>query len=150
MSRFVSVEFDAICVTVHKISITAKETISPLYCVDIPKGVGKPKPWEGEPSNAWYNEAESDEMFINTYHLFLHADFAEENAIGHNQEMSKMFPRQSDQEGAEDGDNDDTNESDYDGTNNDQHEETDDWMLLCRLNQHYEQSCVLLLENGTD
>ena len=27
-----------------------------------------------------------------------------------------------------------------DGTNNDQHEETDDWMLLCRLNQHYEQS----------
>ena len=46
------------------------------------------KPWEGEPSNAWGNEAESDEMFINTYHLFLHTDFAEENVIGHDQEMS--------------------------------------------------------------
>ena len=33
---------------------------------------------------------------------------------------------------------------------NNQHEETDDWMLLCRLNQHYEQSGDLLLENGTD
>ena len=30
------------CVTVDKISITGKETISPLYCADIPKGVGKP------------------------------------------------------------------------------------------------------------
>ena len=30
------------CVTVHKISITGKETISPLYRADIPKGVGKP------------------------------------------------------------------------------------------------------------
>ena len=81
-------------------------------------------------------EAESDEMFINTYHLFLHTDFAEENVIGHDQEMSKMFARQSDQdeEGAE-NDND-TNESDDDGTNNDQHEETNDWMLLCRSNQH--------------
>ena len=28
-------------VTIHKISITGKETISPLYCADIPKGVGK-------------------------------------------------------------------------------------------------------------
>ena len=85
-------------------------------------------------------------MFINTYHLFLHTDFAEENVIGHDQEMSKLFARQSDQdEGAEDGDNDDTNESD-DGANNDQHKETDDWMLLSRLNQHYEQSGDLLLD----
>ena len=61
---------------------------------------------EGEPSNAWGNEAESDEMFINTYHLFLHTDFAEENVIGYNQEMSKMFAQQSDED--EDGDNDDT------------------------------------------
>ena len=91
-------------------------------------------------------------MFMNTYHLFLHTDFAKENVIGHDQEMSKMFAQQSDQdeEGAEDGDNDDTNESDDDGTNSDQHEETHDWMLLCRLNQHYEQSGGLLLENGTD
>ena len=63
--------------------------------------------------------------------------------------MSKMFPRRSDQDKkcAEDGDNDDTNESDDDGTNND---ETDDWMLLWRLNQHYQESGDLLLENGTD
>ena len=30
------------CVTVDKISITGKETISPLYCTDILKGVWKP------------------------------------------------------------------------------------------------------------
>ena len=70
----------------------------------------------------------------------MHTDFAEENVIGHDQEMSKIFAQQSDQdeEGAEAGDNDDHDE------------ETDDWMLLCRLNQHYEQSGDLLLENGTD
>ena len=68
------------------------------------------------------------------------------------QELSKLSARQSDQdeEVAEDGDNDDTNESVNDETNNDQHEETDDWMLLSSLNQHYEQSGDLLLENGTD
>ena len=40
----------------------------------------------------------------------MHTDFAEENVIGHDQEMSNIFARQSDQdeEGAEDGD-DDTN-----------------------------------------
>ena len=108
------------------------------------------KPWEGEPSNAWGNEAESDEMFINTSYLFLHTDFAEENVIGHDQKCLKFLH-----------DNQirmkvvimmtDTNESDDDdGTNNDQHEETDHWMLLCRLNQHYEQSGDLLLEIGTD
>ena len=68
------------------------------------------------------------------------------------QEISKRFAQKSDQdeEDAEDIDNDDTSESHDDGTNNDQHEETDDWMVLFRLNQHYEQSGDLLLENGTD
>ena len=81
MSRFVSVEFDAICVTVHKISITGKETICPYIVRTFPKVSGNPhgpdfsryckyqlitfKPWEGEPSNAWGNETESDE--INSY-----------------------------------------------------------------------------------
>jgi hypothetical protein len=32
------------------------------------------KPWEGQPSNAWNNEDESDEMFINTYGFFLMTD----------------------------------------------------------------------------
>ena len=50
--------------------------------------------------------------------------------------MSKIFAEQSDQD--EEGADGDTNQSDGDGTNNDQHEETDDGMLLCRLNQHYE------------
>ena len=70
------------------------------------------------------------------------------NVIGYGQEMSKVFAQQSNQDeaGAEDGDND-TSESD-DGTNNDQYEETDNWMLLSRLNQHYEQSGDLL-GNGT-
>ena len=37
------------------------------------------KPWVGEPSNAWNNEKETDEMFINTYNLFLMTDkFAKE------------------------------------------------------------------------
>ena len=30
------------CVIVHKILITGKETISPVYCADIPKSVRKP------------------------------------------------------------------------------------------------------------
>ena len=42
VSVIVSVEFDAICVTVHKISITSKDTISLLYCAELSKGVGKP------------------------------------------------------------------------------------------------------------
>ena len=90
-------------------------------------------------------------MFINTYHLFLHTDFAEENVIGLDQEMSNVFAQQShqDEEAADDGD-DDTSETEDDRTNNDQHEETDDWMLLCRFNQHYEQFGDLLSENGTD
>ena len=50
------------------------------------------KTWEGEPSNAWGNQAESDEMFINNYHRFLHTDYAEENVIGYDQEISKIFP----------------------------------------------------------
>ena len=55
-----------------------------------------------------------------------------------------MFPQQSDQdEGAEDGDNDDTNESD-DGTNNDQHEETDDWMLLWGTVGDWERTCGVM------
>ena len=66
--------------------------------------------------------------------------------------MSNIFVRQSeqDEEGAEDGHNDDINECDGDGTNDDQHEKADNWMLLCRLNQNYEESGDLLLEIGTD
>ena len=85
-------------------------------------------------------------------HLFLHTDFVEENVIRLVQEMSDVFTRQScqDEEGEENGDNNHTNESDDDGTNNHHHQETDHWMLLCRLNQHCEQSDDLLLENGTN
>ena len=76
MSRFVSVEFDAICVTVHKV----RKRSVPYIVRTFPKVSGNPhgpdfgrcskyqlikfKPWEGEPSNAWANEVESDEMFI--------------------------------------------------------------------------------------
>ena len=92
------------------------------------------KPWEGEPSNAWGNKAESDEMFINTYHLFLHTDFAEENAIGRNQEMCKFFARQSVQD-EEDGDNE-RSYSNHNGIN------CHKWLTTCQSARLLQDSLV--------
>ena len=82
MLRFVSFEFDAIRVAVHMNSIRDIETISAAYILrtfpNVWESITGPdfgryckyqlinfKPWEGELSNAWDNEEESDEMFIN-------------------------------------------------------------------------------------
>ena len=49
------------------------------------------KPWEGEPSNAWNNEVESNEMFINTYdYFFLTAENAEDYVFQYSKEKELL------------------------------------------------------------
>ena len=74
---FVSIKFDAIC--------------GPDFGRYCKYQLIKFKYSEGEPTNAFSNEEESDEMFINTNHLFLHTDIAETYVLGHTQEMSTFF-----------------------------------------------------------
>ena len=91
---------------------------------------------------------ENEEMFIDTYYRFLHTDYAYENVIGCAQEMDKVFARVSGQN--DEDDEDETSKNDDELPDNEQQEETEDWMLLCRLNQHYEQSSNQQMKNGTD
>ena len=88
------------------------------------------KPWKGQPSNAWNNEDEGDQMFINAYEFFLMTDeFAEENVFRYSDETDKVHYAQCGQTFANDpSDNqDDDNESEVDPYDE---EEVDDWMLL--------------------
>jgi Fe-S cluster biosynthesis and repair protein YggX len=53
------------------------------------------KPWERQPSNAWSNWDESDQMFINAYELFLMTDeFAEENMFRYFDETDRIHDTQ--------------------------------------------------------
>ena len=96
------------------------------------------KPWVDDPSNAWDNDDESEDMFINSYYLFLDTDFAHDNVLDHGRELDKVFARVSGQSYDEDGDN--ANSDDDAHENNEKEEEVEDWIMLCRLNQHYEES----------
>jgi hypothetical protein len=71
----------------------------------------------GQPSNAWNNEDESDEMFINTYDFFLMTDeFAEVNVFRYTNETDRVHDAQCGQTFENDsGDNqDDEDESEAD------------------------------------
>ena len=93
------------------------------------------KPWEGEPSNAWNNEAESNEMFINMYDYFLlTAENAEDHVIQYSKEKELLEIAQSGNISDSD-DKTDESESEEDEPSDD--EQVDDWMLLCRINQNY-------------
>ena len=107
------------------------------------------KPWVDDPSNAWDNVDEREEMFINSYYLFLNTDFAHDNVLDHGIELDKVFARVSGQSyDEEEGDN---ANSDYNAhENNEEEEEVEDWMMSCRLNQHYEESGNPMFENTTD
>jgi hypothetical protein len=97
---------------------------------------------EGQPSNAWNNEDESDQMFINAYEFFLMIDeFAEENVFRYSDETDRVHDAQCGQTFENDpSDNqDDDDESEVD---TDEEEEVDDWMLLCRINQDYVKQVI--------
>ncbi|CAB4017851.1 ATP-dependent DNA helicase PIF1, partial [Paramuricea clavata] len=105
------------------------------------------KPWEGQPSNSWNNEDESDQMFINAYEFFLMTDeFAEENVFSFSDETDRVHDAQCDQTFENDpSDNqDDDDESEVDP---DDEEEVDDWMLLCRINQDYGEAGNRMSDN---
>ena len=87
------------------------------------------EPWVDDPSNAWDNVDENEEMFINSYYLFLDTDFAHDNVLDHGRELDKVFARVSGQSYNEDK-----------AHENNEEEEVEDWIMLYRLNQHYEQS----------
>ena len=101
------------------------------------------KPWVDDPSNAWNNVDESEEMFINSYYLFLDADFTHDNVLDHDRESDKVFARVSCQSCDED-------EGDNAHENDEEEEVVEDWMMLCRLNQHDEESGNPMFENTTD
>ena len=102
-----------------------------------------------DPSNAWDNGDESEEMFVNSYYLFLDAGFARDNVLDHGKELDKVFARVSGQSYDEDeGDNASSDDDAHE--NNEEEEEVEDWMMLCRLNQHYEESGNPMFENTTD
>ena len=105
------------------------------------------KPWEGQPSNAWNNEDESDQMFINAYEFFLMTDeFAEENVFRYSDETDRVHDAQFGQtfenDPSDNQDNDDKSEVDPDDE-----EEVDDWMLLCRINQDYGEAGNRMSDN---
>ena len=103
------------------------------------------KPWEGEPSNAWNNEAESKEMFINTYDYFLlTAENAEDYVVQYSKEKELLETAQSGNVSDSD-DKSDESESDEDEPSDD--EQVDDWMLLCRINQNYSEAGNPLSDN---
>ena len=52
------------------------------------------KPWEGKPSNAWDDNEETDDIFINTYGLFLQTDFAKVNVFGYSVEKEMVLAAQ--------------------------------------------------------
>ena len=100
---------------------------------------------EGEPANAWNNEEESDEMFINTYDRFLLTDCAEDYAFRYSDETDLVHTAQY---GQDNGDDQRHHESDDDECEVDALiEEVDDWMLLCRINQHCQEAGNQMSDN---
>ena len=110
----------------------------------------KLKPWVGEPSNAWNNEKETDEMFINTYNLFLMTDkFAEEYMFRYSDETDRVHEAQCGKTNGNDDDQSDDDRSDDDQSVDDHYEEeqVDDWMLLCRINQQFQDAGNQMSDN---
>ena len=104
------------------------------------------KPWVGEPSNAWNNEKETDEMFINTYELFLLTDeSAEENVFRYSDERDRVQEAQT----GGNSDQSDDDQSDDDPSDDDHYaeEQVDDWMLLCRINQQFQDAGNQMSDN---
>ena len=95
------------------------------------------KPWEGKPSHAWDDNEDTDDMFINTYGLFLQTDFAKENVFGYSVEKEMLLAAQSDQSFGTDESGDES-DNDIELDTNDE-ERVEDWMLLSRINEHYEK-----------
>ena len=76
-------------------------------------------------------------MFINTYGLFLQTDFAKENVFGYSVEKEMVLAAQSDHTFGTDESGDES-DNDVELDTNDE-EQVEDWMLLCRINEHYEK-----------
>jgi hypothetical protein len=99
------------------------------------------------PPLACNNEDESDEMFINSYDIFLMTgEFAEENMFRYSDETDRVHDEQCGQtfenDPSDNQDNDDESEADPD-----EEEEVDDWVLLCRINQDYGEAGNRLSDN---
>ncbi len=106
----------------------------------------KIKSWEGQPSNAWNNEEESDEMFINIYDRFLLTDSAEEYVFRYYEETDLVHAALHGQDNEDDQrqDESDDDESEVDAPIE---ENVDDWMLLCRINQQFQEAGNQMSDN---
>ena len=85
-------------------------------------------------------------MFINTYGLFLLTDeSAEENVFRYSDERDRVHEAQN----GGNSDQSDDDQSDDDQSDDDHYEEeqVDDWMLLCRINQQFQDAGNQMSDN---
>ncbi|XP_078352432.1 uncharacterized protein LOC144637171 [Oculina patagonica] len=90
----------------------------------------KYKPWSGQVSSAWNELEDNDDIHIQCYHDFLSSATASNYVPMLAQELEQAHNYS--EQGNEEEDDDEDNELPI------IQEEPEEWMLLCQLNQHYE------------
>ena len=90
----------------------------------------KYKPWSGKVTSVWNELEDNDDNHIQCYHDFLSSATASNYVPMLAQELEQADSYNG--QGNEEEDDDEDNELPI------RQEEPEEWMLLCRLNQHYE------------
>ena len=90
----------------------------------------KYKPWSETTNSAWDEADDTDEVHIQSYHDFLASDSAQHYLPLFAQELEEAHLYNEQQQ----------NDEDEDDEPQQQEEAPEEWMLLCRLNQHYDNS----------
>ena len=86
--------------------------------------------------SAWDGRGESDEVFIECYCNFLCSDTGKQCITTFAEELEQAALHTDDNNGEDD------NDDDNDDHMRQQHLEVEEWMLLCRLNQQFNDSAT--------
>ena len=89
----------------------------------------KYKPWRNTFNNAWSGHPDTQEGYIEAYHTFLQSPLASQYIPQFNRDLQLA-------QDAEASTNTDSEENNPTNAQN-EHNEDEEWMLLCRLNQQY-------------
>ena len=95
----------------------------------------KYKPWSGVPANAWDGEEECSDVFTRAYSVFLSTEYAQQHIPKFAAEIESAQHYLA------------IAEPDDDEPPPPVEEACEEWMLLCRLNQHYEDNPSDQLDN---